>query len=575
MKPAKRRIACTWLLILMSFSPLAYNFLSAPRISSTPADLILRNGVVYTLAAARTWAEAVAIAQGRIVYVGPESGIGPWVGSHTAVINLQRKMVLPGFHDSHVHPLSGGIGLGECYLSDLTTQDQILEAVRHCAEQNPQKEWVRGGRWDLSIFPNANPHKSLLDKIVPGRPVYLEAADGHSAWVNSRALELAGITKQTLDPPHGRIERDPETGEPTGTLREYAMSLISEHLPDYTAEDGLKGLRRGLEMAARFGITSIQDAAADEGVLKAYAELDRRGELTVRAVAAMLADPDKGVAQIPRLLELKRDYHGHRLRANAVKIMLDGVIEAHTAALLDPYVGSSGNRGKANWEPAALNRLVSALDAEGFQIHVHAIGDRAVRMALDAFEHARAANGSRDSRHHIAHLELINPQDLPRFRRLGVIANFQPLWAYPDPYITKLTYPVLGPERSRWIYPIGSLVKTGATVACGSDWPVTSMNPVEAMQVAVTRVGLTEGPGAAWIPEELVDLPTIVSSYTINGAYVNFQETEAGSIEVGKAADLVVLDRNLFDIPAHEIHRAKVWLTLLEGKEVYRNPTLN
>jgi len=575
MKPAKSRIACTWLLILMFFSLLAHDIPSAPKISSMPANLVLRNAVVYTLDAARTWAEAVAIAQGRIVYVGPESGITPWIGSHTAVINLQRKMVLPGFHDSHVHPLSGGIGLGECYLGDFTTQERILDGIRHCADENPQKPWIRGGSWDLSLFPNANPNKFLLDKIVPDRPVYLEAADGHSAWVNSRALELAGISKQTPDPPHGRIERDPKTGEPTGTLREYAMSLITEHLPDYTAKDNLNGLRRGLKAAARFGITSIQEAAADESNLKAYAELDRRGELTVRAVAAMLADPGKGVSQVSRLLELRRDYQGHRLRANAVKIMLDGVIEAQTAALLEPYVGGAGNRGNANWEPAALKRLVTALDVEGFQIHVHAIGDRATRMALDAFEHARTLNGSRDSRHHIAHLELINPQDLPRFQHLRVIANFQPLWAFPDPYVTKLTYPVLGPERSRWLYPIGSVRKTGAMVVCGSDWPVTSMNPLEAIQVAITRAGLTGGPGAAWIPEELVDLPTMLAGYTINGAYVNFQETETGSIEVGKAGDLVVLDRNLFDIPAHEIHRTKVLLGMFEGKEVYRDPTLN
>jgi hypothetical protein len=279
------------------------------------------------------------------------------------------------------------------------------------------------------------------------------------------------------------------------------------------------------------------------------------------------------VTQIPRLIELRKKYQGRRLRANTVKIFADGVIEAHTAALLEPYLDQPDNRGKANWEPDAFNQLVTALDREGFQIHVHAIGDRAIRLALDAFEAARAANGSRDSRHHIAHLELIHPQDWPRFRRLGVIANFQPLWAWADPYITQLTEPILGPERSRWLYPIASLVKTGALMVGGSDWSVSSMNPLDAMQVAITRRGLTDAAGPAWIPEERVDLPTMIAGYTINGAYVNFQETETGSIEVGKAADLIVLDRNLFEIPAPEIHRVKVLLTRLAGKEVFRDPT--
>ncbi|MDZ7343016.1 MAG: amidohydrolase [candidate division KSB1 bacterium] len=541
--------------------------------SPRAADLVLRNGVVYTMNAARAWAEAVAIRDGRIVYVGAESGIGSWIGPSTTVIDVQGKMVLPGFHDSHVHPVSGGIELGECNLNGLGTPQEIRDAVRRYAEQHPEVPWIRGGGWDLPIFPKANPHKALLDDIVPDRPVYLSAADGHSAWVNSRALEHAGISKDTPDPAHGRIERDPQTGEPTGTLREAAMELVAKNLPEYGAEIYLAGLRRGLEIANRFGITSLQEASANEKILEAYAELDRRGELTARVVAAMYVDPGAGLAQIPRLVAWRKKYRGKRLRADAVKIFADGVIEARTAAVLEPYLDKPGDLGKANWQPKALETLVIALDREGFQIHVHAIGDRAIRMALEAFEAAREANGSRDSRHHIAHLELFNPQDLPRFRRLGVIANFQPLWAYADKYITELTEPALGPQRSRWLYPIASMMKTGAIIACGSDWSVSSMNPLEAMQVAVTRRGLQDSSGTAWIPEELVDLPAIIAGYTINGAYVNFQENETGSLEVGKAADLIVLDRNIFEIPAHQIHQAKVLLTLVEGKEVFRDPS--
>ncbi len=538
-----------------------------------PADWVLRNGAIYTMDATRSWAKAVAINQGRIVYVGAEEGLKRWLGERTKIVDLQGKMVLPGFHDSHVHPVSGGIELGECNLNGLDTQEQILDAVRRYAGQNPSAPWIRGGGWDLPIFPNANPHKLLLDQIVADRPVFLSAADGHSAWVNSKALQIAGITKDTPDTPNGRIERDPKTGEPSGTLREDAIALVSKHLPAHASEDYVNGLRRGLQTANRFGITSLQEASADEDLLEAYMELDRRGELTARVVAAMEIDPAQGVAQISRLKEFRQKYHGARLHANAVKIFADGVIEARTAAVLEPYLDKPGDLGKANLEPQAFNELITALDHEGYQVHVHAIGDRAIRMALDAFESAVSANGRRDSRHHIAHIELFNPQDIPRFRQLGVIANFQPLWAYADSYITELTEPALGPARSRWLYPIASMLKTGALMACGSDWSVSSMNPLDAMQVAVTRRGLEDSTGAAWIPQELVELPAMIAGYTINGAQVNFEENETGSIEVGKAADLIVLDRNLFEIPAHTIHRAKVLLTMLEGKEVYRDST--
>jgi predicted amidohydrolase YtcJ len=560
-----------WRLLIPAFSILWLSCSTKQANCPRPSDLVLRNGAIYTMNAAREWAEAVAVDDGRIVYVGPDSAVKKWIGGHTQVIDLHGKMLLPGFHDSHVHPLSGGIELGECNLNGLTTQEQTLEAIRRYAQQNPAAPWIRGGGWDLPIFPSANPHKSLLDQIVPDRPVYLSAADGHSVWVNSKALQIAGITKNTPDTPSGRIERDPKTGEPTGTLREDAAGLVAKYLPEYTKEDHLNGLRRGLEMANRFGIISLQEASADSNDLQAYLELDRRGELTARVVAAIDINLAQGVAQIPRLVALRKKFQGKRLRANSVKIFADGVIEARTAAMLAPYL-DYGGLGKANLEAEALKTLVTALDSAGFQVHIHAIGDRGIRMALDAYQAARAKNGSRDSRHHLAHLELIDPGDIPRFRQLGVIANFQPLWAYADLYITELTEPALGPARSRWLYPIASVMKTGAVVAGGSDWSVSSMNPLDAMQVAVTRRGLADSAGAVWRPEELVDLAPMIAGYTINGAYVNFEEKETGSIETGKAADLILLDRNIFEIPAHTIHRAKVLLTLLGGKEIYCDP---
>jgi predicted amidohydrolase YtcJ len=541
----------------------------AQTASPGAADLVFLRGAIYTVDAARTWVEAVAIKNGRIIFVGPTASAKKFIGKPTRVVDLQGKMVLPAFHDSHVHPVSGGIELGECNLNDATTEAQMVDIIRRFVAAHPQASWIRGGGWQLFVFENANPHKSLLDKISSDKPIYLTAADGHSAWVNSKALQIAGITRDTPNPTNGRIERDPRNGEPTGTLREDASGLVGKFLPKYAKPERLEGLRRALKMANRFGITSLQDASVDEDELEIYAELDRRGELTARVVAAMYADPDEGLKQIPRLKQWRRKYQSKNLRVTSVKIFADGVIEPHTAALIEPYVGLNGERGKPNWEADDLNKMVVALDREGFQVHIHAIGDRAVRMALDAFEQARKANGARDLRHHIAHLELIHPQDIPRFRELNVIANFQPLWAYADPYITKLTEPFLGAERSRWLYPIGSVARTGAVVAMGSDWSVSSMNPLDAMQVAVTRRGLEDGEGAAWHSEELIDLQTAIAGYTTSGAYVNFEDRQSGSIEVGKKADLIVLDKNLFAIPRSEIHKTKVVMTLLEGKEVF------
>jgi predicted amidohydrolase YtcJ len=545
--------------------------LCRPARAAEPADLVFKNGVIYTMSAPRIVAEALAIRQGRILYVGASGGIGSYIGKKTTVVDLQGKMVLPGFQDAHVHPLAGGQWISECDQRNATSAADAVEIVRRYALKHPADSWIRGGGWPLPLFQNANPNKELLDKVLSDRPVFLLSQDGHSAWVNSRALALAGITKQTSDPAHGRIERDPQTGEPTGTVREDAMAMVAKLLPAYPPGQRRAWMKQALAEASRFGITSLQDADVTEEMLKLYAELEKRGELNVRVRVAFHTDSAKREAEVPRFKELRAKYNGRLLHTGAIKIFADGVIEAKTAALLEPYSDSKNDRGLPVYTPEALNRFVQALDKEGFQVHVHAIGDRAIRMALDAFETARNANGGRDSRHHIAHLELLDPQDIPRFRALGVAANFQPLWAYADPYIKELTLPILGPRRSRWLYPIRSIVKTGALLVCGSDWPVTSLNPLDAIQIAVTRRDPAVADGPAFIPEEIVDLSTVLAGYTINAAYINFLETETGSLEVGKAADLIVLDRNLFDIAPAEISKVKVLLTLLEGRTVYRD----
>lgn len=535
----------------------------------SPAELILKNGAVYTLNKAQPWAGAAAVAGGKIVFVGSNSDVKKYRGEGTKILDLAGKMVLPGFQDSHVHLISGGMELEQCNLNDLQTKEEILARIRAYAAENPNKNWIVGGGWALPVFPEANPSKEELDAVVSGRPVFLSAADGHSAWVNTRALEIAGVTAKTADPKNGRIERKAVTGEPSGALREEAMGLVGRLIPEPAAEEYLSGLRGGLALANRFGITSIIEASADDKLLETYAGLDRSGGLTLRVLASIYVDPEKGVSQIGDLVQKREQYKGHYLKATTAKIFIDGVIESHTAALLEPYLDRPGDRGKPILEAEEFNRLAAALDKAGFQIHVHAIGDRAIRMTLDAMEQAGKANGPRDARHHICHLELIDPADIPRFQALGVVANFQALWAYADPYITQLTEPILGPERSARLYPIGSIVRSNGTYAGGSDWSVSSLNPLDAIQVAVTRRGLDASAGPAWLPDELIDLPTAIAAYTTNGAFLSFEEKMRGSIEAGKAADLIVLDRNLFEIPAQQIHKVKVVLALLEGKVVY------
>jgi predicted amidohydrolase YtcJ len=542
--------------------------LSCAGESSRPVDLVLRGGAVYTVDSARSWASAVAVRGGRIVYVGGDTVPADLVGPGTEVVELAGAMVLPGFQDAHVHPISAGVELGECHLTELTTAAAVLDSIRSCAQARPEQSWVRGSGWQLPLFPGASPSRAQLDRVVPDIPAAFEAADGHSMWVNSRALALAGISRDTPDPPNGRIERDPRTREPSGTLRESAMDLVYELVPERTGAKLRAGLERAQREANRFGITSVFAASEGEAELETYVTADRAGKLTLRVVVASSADEGEPDSIVARARARRSRYATPHVRPMAVKLFQDGVIEARTAAMLAPYLDRQGDAGTPIYDQATLDRLAVELDREGFQIHVHAIGDRAIRMTLDAFQHARERNGARDARHAITHLQVIDPADIPRFRALGVVANFEALWANGDEYLTELAEPGLGPGRSRWLYPIASVVRTGARVSGGSDWSVSSLNPLDAIEVGITHRDIGES-GTPWNPEERVDLATMIALYTINAAYAMHQDAETGSIEAGKLADLVVLDRNLFDLPPDSIHTAKVTRTLLEGRTVY------
>jgi predicted amidohydrolase YtcJ len=532
------------------------------------ADRVLRNGAVYTVDPLHPWATAVAIGGGRILAVGGDADVKPFVGPGTAVTDLKGHMVLPGFVDSHIHLVEGGIELNSCYLGDCTTAAQVRDTVRRYAAAHPSLKWVVGSGWDVALFAHGNPQARDLDALVPDRPAWLESSDGHSAWVNSRALAIARITRGTADPPNGRIERD-RRGNPSGTLRESAVDLVGDLLPPITPAQGLAAFLRAQAIAHRFGITSIQDAHASPDFLAAYREADRKGLLELRVVAALHTDPTRGAEQVDAMMAERAKPSSPLLRVTAAKIFLDGVVETRTAAMLAPYSDGKGGRGFLNMSPDRLQALVTRLDREGFQVHIHAIGDRAVRAALDAFEVARAVNGVRDSRHQIAHLQVVDRADIPRFEALGVTANFQSFWMQEDADEATLDRAALGPKRYEEQYPIAAVAASGAMIVGGSDWSVTTMNPLDAIEVAVTHRALGDTRSPVYCPSQRIPLALALAAYTHNGAWVNFEEDATGRIEVGKLADLIVLDRNLFKIPPSEIHKARVLLTMLGGKPVF------
>ncbi len=539
---------------------------------SAVADLALTDGAIYTEDGVRSWAQAIAIDDGRITYVGTDAGARDYIGPQTKVVDLKGRMVVPGFQDVHIHPISSGIEANSCDLNEATTVEGYVETVKKYAEEHPNDPWITGGGWSMAAFgPGALARKELIDAVVPDRPVLLDSRDGHTVWVNSRALEVAGITDETPDPPDGRIDRDPKTGHAIGSLQEGADELVRSRLPPETDARRDAGLRYAVKMLNGYGITGIQDAKVKEDDLKTYRRLDEAGELSLHVVGAIWWDRGQGLEQIGNIKRLRGEYTRGRLDAGTVKIFQDGVMENYTAVVLEPYrlPGKKDVRGIPMVEPELLKQAVTRLDAEGFQVHFHAIGDGAVRQCLDAIEAAYTANGDLGHRHHIAHLQLIHPDDQPRFRKLHVIANFQPLWAYADDYVTDLTLPFISKQTASYMYPIGSMEKSGAIVAFGSDWSVSSANPFEEMETAITRMGALGDTKTPFLPEERITLPEALAAFTINAAYTNRDERDTGSLEVGKRANLAVLDRNLFEISPTDISDTKVLVTLFEGRPVH------
>jgi predicted amidohydrolase YtcJ len=544
-----------------------------------PADLVLTGGRVHTVDATNAWAEAVAVAGERIVAVGSAPDVARWIGPRTRVVDLAGRLLVPGFQDAHVHPITGGMDLLECDVREHLGREQTLAAIAAYAAAHPDKTWIVGSGWYMGDFANGTPRREDLDAILPDRPAFFPNRDGHSSWVNSRALELAGIDASTPDPADGRIERDPD-GTPTGTLHEGAADLVEGLIPSHTDDDWSEAFLAGQAFLHRLGITAWQDAIVTPAILAIYRRAAENGRLTARVEAALWWERDRGGEQIDEFVEVARAMPPGRLRAKSVKLMLDGVAETYTAAMLDPYLDAGGgptaNRGIDFIDPEALKDHVARIDAAGLQPHFHALGDRAVRAALDAIEAARAANGMTDTRPHLAHIQVIHPDDVPRFAKLDVVANAQPLWACHDTQMDVLTVPFLGPERAAWQYPFASLLRSGARLAMGSDWAVSTPNPLVEMEVAVNRLlRHPRIPPVPFLPEERLTLEQAIHGFTMGSAYVNHLDHESGSIAVGKLADFAVVDRDLFAADAGPIGDARVLATFVGGAAVFEDPALD
>jgi predicted amidohydrolase YtcJ len=522
--------------------------------------------------------DALAVRGDRILAVGPEADVREQAASSADVRHLPGHLVVPGFQDAHVHPPQAGRNRLTVDLDGLPGVDAYLAAVAQYAAAHAEAEWVTGGGWAMEHFPGGTPTRELLDGVVPDRPVFLYNRDVHGAWVNSATLERAGIDRNTPDPPDGRIERDPATGEPTGTLHEGAAYTLSDRfVPPPTAADWEAAILAAQAQLHAYGITGWQDAWVTPDTQAAYERLAASGRLTARVVGALWWERERGLEQIDDLLARRGSashttVSGIGFHPTSVKIMLDGVLENFTGAMLEPYCdghgGHGSQRGLTYLDPEVHRRAVVELDRLGFQVHHHAIGDRATRLALDAIQAARQANLDVYNRHNIAHIQVVHPADLPRFAELGVVANAQAYWAQSEPQMDTLTIPFLGPDRADLQYPFAGLLRAGARLAMGSDWAVTTANPLDQIEVAVTRVDPEHRDNPPFLPAERLSVGQALDAFTAGSAFVN-HDADAGRLAPGARADLAVVDQDIRAIPGREIADAGVVLTVCAGRVVH------
>lgn len=530
------------------------------------ADLVLRNGRIWTGSPARPWVDSIAITRGKIEAAGAFSQ--RWVTPQTRVIDLGGRMAMPGINDAHIHFLMGSLGLTQVDLTGACTLEAMQQRVADFARANPNAPWITGRGWEYFCFPNARlPRKEDLDAVVPDRPVYLKAYDGHTGWANSRALRMAEVFRDTRFNGFGEIVRD-ANGEPTGALKEGAQSLVARHVPPATRAQQDEALRRGLQLAASLGITSMQNASGTEEEVGLYAAMPH----TLRMTVAMSSG--KATAEDATRWQALRTRYGNApewLKVTAVKFMIDGVIESKTAAMLAPYADGSGDLGTPAWTEPEFRAATQRAHAAGFQLYTHAIGDRGVRLTLDAYE-ALGKGAAARGRHRVEHIESLHPDDLPRFSRLGVIASMEPIHADPD--TVDVWSKLVGPARLPLSFPWGAILKSGARLVFSSDWPACiALSPWRGLHNAVNRRTVDGKPAGGWLPEQRVTLDAALRAYTSEAAYASHEEKIKGRIEPGLLGDIIVLSQNLFEIDPIKIHETKVLLTVVGGQTVHNQLT--
>ena len=547
-------------------------FTIAPAAAASPVDLIITNARVYTVNSQQPWAEAIAIQGDKILAVGDKAQIEAYRSASTKTLDAHGRLVLPGFTDCHVHFMDGSLGLTRVDLNGASSVTEIQKRVKEYADSHPNEPWIQGMGWTYPTFkPSGLPDKKILDEVVPDRPVFLVAFDGHSSWANSKALAMAGINRKTPDPQNGKIVRD-DKGEATGALKEAAGDLIDAKIPKPTREQRLQALRLGVREANKVGLVRVHSAGGDFEYLDLYNELRKSNDLTLRFYTAYFLNPPGLTPEINKQIDAAREhYNDDWISGGVIKTMLDGVVEAHTAAMLAPYSDDPSQSGKLFWDPVKYKTTIADLDRRGYQIFTHAIGDKAVRLALDAYQDAEDVNHTKDARPRIEHIETISAQDVDRFGTIGVVASMQPLHSYPDEDTLSIWARNIGPERATrpWVW--RSIAQKGGVLAFGSDWPVVTLNPWPGVQTAVTRQTEDGEPAGGFVPQQRLSLEETIRAYTLGAAFAGRREKSEGSIEAGKLADFIVLDRDLFRIEPSEIGKTRVLLTVVGGKVVYES----
>lgn len=543
---------------------------------SSPIDsptLILTNGKIWTGEGPETFVEAVAITGNKIIKVGDSESLLELAGSGTEVIDLQGKLVTAGFNDAHIHFLSGSMGLTQVDLLATKSLDEVLSITSDFIQNNPTKEWITGRGWQYTYFESGLPDHQTMKALDLDKPIFLKAYDGHSAYANPKALELAGITSSTVFEGFGEVVIDAQ-GNPTGALKEDAMGLVGDLVPEATYADKIQALKKGMELAASLGITSMQNASGSEEELRLYLDLLKKEELTIRYAAAFSVGEGSSDAALDRFNVLKDSIGTENpwIRADAIKFMIDGVIESHTAAMLEHYADLLPDDelalGMLNISEEKYKSLVSSLDAAGFRLYTHAIGDRGVREVFLAYEKASAENPQRERRHRIEHIESIAPEDINRFAKSGILASMEPIHA--DPATVGVWAKAIGEERLPWSFAWNSILKSGAQLVFSSDWPACiSLDPIRGIHVAVNRRNPSGFPEGGWIPAEKISIYEAMKAYTSMGAYSTFEENKKGLIKEGHLADLIVFSQDLFTIDPMDIHKTKIDLTILDGKKIF------